>query len=185
VPFALFPTPFPRSQFIKAQNVQLYFNTLMHRVRNDTEFLLTNLAEAAEVDDFTAKLVRILKTVSAEGLSQTISLSIHRSDYMLHEQREGDEPVIKQVEINTISAAFGALTTVASRLHRFIFSRFNVGPTTPEVLPINETLSGLADAIARAASLYTGSMYDLRERQTDRHREIRRCRISANGGATR
>ena len=156
VPFSLFPTPFPRSQFLKAQSVQLYFNTLMHRVRNDTDFLLSNLAEAAEVDEFTGKLIRILKTVTSEGLAQTVSLAIHRADYMLHEKHEGDEPVIKQVEINTISAAFGALTTVVSRLHRFMFTRFNLGIASPEVLPINETLAGISDAIARAAAIYTG-----------------------------
>ncbi len=75
---------------------------------------------------------------------------------MLHEGAS-ETPVIKQVEINTISAAFGALTTVTARLHKFLFSRFNLGPTTPVTMPVNETLSALADGIAFADNLYTGA----------------------------
>lgn len=159
VPFALFPTPFPRNQFVKAQSVQLYFNTLMHRVRNDPEFLISNLSEAAQTDEFTSRLISIYKSILSEGAHQSVSLSIHRADYMLHEKEDVSEPEIKQVEINTISAAFGALTTVTSRLHRFLFSRFNLGNNGPETLPINEALAGIADGIARAANLYTSLLF--------------------------
>ena len=123
MPIALVPTPFPRGQYDKAIRVQPLFNTLMHRARSDTAFLTDHLTAAAAVDDFTARLLGILHTVTVEGVAQSISLAIHRADYMLHALDETAPPVIKQVEINTISAAFGALTGATSRLHRFMFSR--------------------------------------------------------------
>ena len=126
----------------------------MHAVRNDSSFLTTNLKAAADVDDFTARLLALHETIVAEGVTQSISLSIHRSDYMLHSAKPADEPVIKQVEVNTISAAFGSLTTTTANLHHFVFSRFGLGSTAPEVMPPNETVNGIVAGIAQAVRLY-------------------------------
>ena len=155
IPFALLPTPFPASQYHKAVAIQRAFNTLMHAVRSDATFLTTNLKAAADVDDFTARLLALHETVVAEGVSQSISLSIHRSDYMLHSAKPTDAPVIKQVEVNTISAAFGSLTTTTAKLHHFVFSRFGLGSTAPEVMPPNETVNGIVAGIAQAVRMYS------------------------------
>jgi glutathione synthase len=45
-----------------------------------------------------------------KGVSQTISLGLHRSDYMLH-NIEGDRRTLMQVELNTIAASFGSLSS--------------------------------------------------------------------------
>jgi len=65
----------------------------------------------AESDQFTAKLLSIYMNVNAinNGYSNRITVSINRSDYMLHEQ-PNDARDILQVEINTISASFGSLS---------------------------------------------------------------------------
>lgn len=49
--------------------------------------------------------------------NQKYYLGIHRSDYMLHENRE-----LHQVEINTISSAFASLSTIVQRMHKYVFS---------------------------------------------------------------
>lgn len=38
-PFSLFPTPFPRREFIKAQKLQPVWNDLIHRMSQDDAFL--------------------------------------------------------------------------------------------------------------------------------------------------
>jgi hypothetical protein len=45
---------------------------------------------------------------------------MHRSDYLLHLPRGQKRPEIRQVEINTISASFGALSSYVGRLHRCV-----------------------------------------------------------------
>ena len=52
---------------------------------------------------------------------QTWHLGIFRSDYMLHDPEGSDGTVslgIKQVEFNTISSSFGALSERVAALHR-------------------------------------------------------------------
>ncbi|KJE96528.1 glutathione synthetase [Capsaspora owczarzaki ATCC 30864] len=83
-PFTLFPSPIPAAELKRAQALQPHFNELIHRVSQSPEFLASTLAEAAESDVFTAHLLSILKTVSAEEKTQKVVLGIHRADYMLH-----------------------------------------------------------------------------------------------------
>lgn len=50
-------------------------------------------------------------------LLQSIVLGLNRSDYML-DQRENDTPSLKQIEINTIAASFGGLSSRTPDVHR-------------------------------------------------------------------
>ena len=50
--------------------------------------------------------------------TQGLQLGIFRSDYLLHESDGKLE--IKQVEFNTISASFGALSQSIEGLHRYV-----------------------------------------------------------------
>lgn len=86
------------------------FGRLVHLVAQDHEYIETALRSVA--DPFTARLKNVLRTVLAEGLHQPLSMGIHRSDYMIH---QGEQ--LQQVEINTISSAFGALTHRMADFH--------------------------------------------------------------------
>lgn len=44
--------------------------------------------------------------------------SVNRSDYMLHHDQETQKDSLYQVEMNTISVAFPALSTLVSRLRK-------------------------------------------------------------------
>lgn len=74
-------------------------------------------------DDFTQRLLKLYETVYQEGITQKIAFGIHRSDYMLHHADETSDDIssdkLLQVEINTISAAFGALSSKTSELHEY------------------------------------------------------------------
>jgi hypothetical protein len=75
-PFALFPTPFPRSQFERAKNLQQIYNVLYARVASDEEFLDSVLsAETAvgRVDEFVGELWRIWKETRTDIVQVNIS----------------------------------------------------------------------------------------------------------------
>ena len=52
-----------------------------------------------------------------EGTTQKARLSVLRSDYMLHDTADGGAARLLQVELNTIAASFGCLSTRVSELH--------------------------------------------------------------------
>ena len=81
-----------------------------------------------KVDHFVSRLWKLYKDSLENGYNQTINLSIFRCDYMLHEENENKSDnnnnnksryTMKQVEMNTIAAGFGYVSTKASLLHRY------------------------------------------------------------------
>ncbi|NWZ89571.1 GSHB synthetase, partial [Nesospiza acunhae] len=116
-PFTLLPSAVPRALFEQAYAVQQDFNLLVDAVSQNKEFLEQTLASAIKVDDFTARLFRIYKQVLEEGLAQTVFLGINRSDYMFDCGLEG-AAALRQIEINTIAASFGGLTSRTADVHR-------------------------------------------------------------------
>lgn len=51
------------------------------------------------------------------SLIQSVFLGINRSDYMVDHGADGT-PALKQIEINTIAASFGGLTSRTTAVHR-------------------------------------------------------------------
>ncbi|XP_030036721.2 glutathione synthetase isoform X3 [Manduca sexta] len=117
-PFVLLPSPFPRTEFTKAVELQPVLNELMHKVAHDDDFLEHTLQNALQVDEFTANLYDIWVKVRNEGIAQPISLGMLRSDIMLESRCPHTENQCakhtpycswKQVEINCIASGFGHL----------------------------------------------------------------------------
>ncbi len=130
-------------------------------------------------DPFTGHLLDIFETVLAEGITQPAYLGIHRSDYMIDRfSAPGNSahkaPELKQIEINTISAAFAGLSTKVSGLHRYMLermgnsvagarsymeaidssSRVGSNDSLDAHLPPNQSLTSVAATIAAAHKLY-------------------------------
>ncbi|OWK50847.1 Glutathione synthetase [Lonchura striata] len=118
-PFTLLPSPVPRALFEQAYAVQQDFNLLVDAVSQNKEFLEQTLASTIKVDDFTARLFRIYVQVLEEGLAQTVFLGINRSDYMFDCGLDGTA-ALRQIEINTIAASFGGLTSRTADVHRAV-----------------------------------------------------------------
>ncbi|XP_060807245.1 glutathione synthetase isoform X3 [Amyelois transitella] len=117
-PFVLLPSPFPRTEFMKAVELQPVLNELMHKVAHDDQFLEQTLQNALQVDEFTKNLYDIWVKVRNEGITQPISLGMLRSDIMLESRCPHTENKCgkhtpycswKQVEINSIASGFGHL----------------------------------------------------------------------------
>ncbi|XP_037540329.1 glutathione synthetase [Nematolebias whitei] len=151
-PFTLFPSPVPKAAFLQALAVQTHYNTLVDRVSQDADFLQKALSSTIKVDDFTARLFKIHQQIQKEGGSQSIVLGLNRSDYML-DQNENKTSSLKQIEINTIAASFGGLSSLTPGVHRLIL-RMAGRLEESRLIPDNNPAAGLARAIAKAWELY-------------------------------
>ncbi|POS83465.1 hypothetical protein EPUL_004096, partial [Erysiphe pulchra] len=119
VPLTLFPSPFPRTCFEQARDIQRDFNHLYASISQDEDFLRSIVEEILDIDSFIAKLWRVHQKVKKEGYTQDLSLGLFRSDYMVSADNEiHGQHKIKQVEFNTIAASFAALSSRTSELHR-------------------------------------------------------------------
>lgn len=119
-PFALFPSPFPRCLFEQATSIQKAYNALYSRLSCDYETLERVIGgNVSRVDEFQGELWRIAQRVRHEGVAQNVHLGLYRSDYLLHQSDDDTHELsIQQVEFNTISSSFGALSTKVTQLHR-------------------------------------------------------------------
>jgi glutathione synthetase len=137
VPFTLKPCPFPEAEFKRAYELSSLFNELVDKISKDFEFLnsvYTNLH-----DDFHQKLFSIYKKVFKS--KDSIKLGIFRSDYMV-DISDG----LKQIELNTISVSFAALSPLVSELHKYLNPSLN--------LPENKSFEGIVNGIGKAFDLY-------------------------------
>ncbi|XP_071568213.1 glutathione synthetase [Temnothorax nylanderi] len=150
LPLTLLPSSFPRKAFLAVKDVQTLLNELIHKVAHDKEFLTSSLRSTIQADPFTAKLFHIYETVHEKGFSQSISLGLLRSDYLLH--NEGSK--IKQVEINTIATSFAALATVTSEYHKYILGELGYRKKACEQIPENNALIGFCKGLVLAWELY-------------------------------
>ncbi|NXP40984.1 GSHB synthetase, partial [Leiothrix lutea] len=151
-PFTLLPSAVPRALFEQAYAVQQDFNLLVDAISQNKEFLEKTLASTIKVDDFTARLFRIYLQVLEEGLAQTVFLGINRSDYMFDCGLEGTA-ALRQIEINTIAASFGGLTSRTADVHRLVLKVLGKTEEASRLLP-NNPAKGLASGIAKAWELY-------------------------------
>ncbi|XP_045505135.1 glutathione synthetase-like isoform X2 [Colias croceus] len=149
-PFVLLPSPFPRTEFTKAIDLQPVLNELMHKVAHDDEFLEKTLQNALQVDDFTAKLYDVWLKVREEGIAQSLSLGLFRSDYLM---QQPDSNRIKQVEFNTVAASFGAITSNLPAMYRYVLRQLGHGELIKN-MPENRALSGLCSGIIEAYDLF-------------------------------
>uniref|UniRef100_A0A3B3R5X7 Glutathione synthetase n=1 Tax=Paramormyrops kingsleyae TaxID=1676925 RepID=A0A3B3R5X7_9TELE len=151
-PFTLFPSPVPKGLFEQALKVQTLFNQLVDRISQDPCFLEEALASTIKVDKFTARLFDIYRHVLKEGRSQSIVLGLNRSDYMVDQRPDGSTS-LKQIEINTIAASFGGLSSQTPAVHRHILKVAGLLEEQKKVLN-NDPAAGLAAALAKAWQLY-------------------------------
>ncbi|XP_021934218.1 glutathione synthetase-like isoform X2 [Zootermopsis nevadensis] len=149
-PFVLLPSTFPQKEFKKAVEIQIILNELVHKVAHDYEFLSSSLKSTIEVDKFTGSLFQIYETVHKEGITQTFSLGLFRSDYLAHSATNNN---IKQVEINTIASGFGGISTHIPSLHRYILQELGHGDKVKNV-PVNTALEGLCGGMLEAWKLF-------------------------------
>lgn len=149
LPVTLFPTPIERSIFQRAQNLQPPINQLIHNISINHQFLEQSLLKLP--DEFVVKLFNIYETVMKEGYAASHQLGIFRSDYMIDKHRN-----LKQVEVNTISSGFCALTEQVTKLHRYTLKHYQ-GLSDDQIdqhITTNDSLDRVAQSLIDAHRLY-------------------------------
>ncbi|XP_054004515.1 glutathione synthetase-like [Hylaeus anthracinus] len=147
LPFTLLPSTFPKEHFHKVKRIQVVLNELTHNVAHNHSFITKSLESTIAADSFTAKLFNIYETVHKEGYSQTISIGVLRSDYMLHEDQ------IKQVELNTIASSFGGISSVTTECHKYVLLELGDSDKVT-YLPRNEPNKAICEGLTHAWKLY-------------------------------
>lgn len=116
-PVTLVGHPIRKDVFEQAIASAPLFARLVHAVSLDVKSLNDGLESVS--DPFTRRLLSILNTVSEEGVRQPLAMGLHRSDYMIHQGTK-----LQQVEINTISSAFGALSHRMPGMHSHLIQNW-------------------------------------------------------------
>ncbi|KAI0292200.1 glutathione synthase [Multifurca ochricompacta] len=159
-PFSLLPTPIPRQLFAQALSLQRAYNALYARIALDTAFLdqVMGSGGIADIDYFTGALWSAWKRLRDEGVPPPLHLGLFRSDYLLHQPTTNDPVSLKQVEFNTISSSFGALSQQVAGMHRYLVEStgyFGISPLLSlNNLPLNDTVKGLAEGLEEAHRAY-------------------------------
>lgn len=152
--------PVKKQVFEQAIESGPLFNKLVHAVSQHPDYIKKALQHVH--DPFTSRLLSIFDSVVAEGIRQPLAMGIHRSDYMIHKGTK-----LQQVEINTISSAFGALSHRMSHLHTHLIHQWGSvkdGKYNPEANPNllkhaalpNPSLDQIVDLFASALYAYCG-----------------------------
>ncbi|KAI3412163.1 hypothetical protein GPALN_002204 [Globodera pallida] len=153
LPFALFPTPFPREKFDEARAVQTAMQLLYFRVASDFEFLREHIQSVAASEDCIRRLLEISQIVHDEGIKQPLTVVVMRSDYMcdFDKDEHTGEPIygLKQIEVNIgqIGGFFNA--PCITNLHRRTMAHAGLD-TSNVFMPINEPDAMVVDALIMA-----------------------------------
>ncbi|GBF95516.1 glutathione synthetase [Raphidocelis subcapitata] len=166
-PLSVLPVAFPEARFEQAVGCMQLFSGLVDAVARDEDYLEQTLAQAAAFDDFTARLLSLLRDSrparrAAAAAGREVVLGIHRSDYML----DGPSGGFLQVELNTIASSFACLSTLTGRMHRHLIGRAagasDAARAAAEALaarlPVNKAMEEIAAAMAAAVEAAGGGV---------------------------
>jgi glutathione synthetase len=164
---SVFPTLFPRHLFHEALELQGVYNRLYATVAEDEQWLYETLEGLIGIDPLARCLWGIYEEVRREGYVQDFSLGVWRNDYMLHmspssSKRAIQEPVLKQVEFNTIAVAGGTHGNRISDMHQHL-QQTDAYQSSPEdqnlkiiasALPPNHTITTITTGLITAHKAY-------------------------------
>lgn len=148
-PVTVFPAPFEPIHLNKAKELQKNVNYMMASIANDHLFLeqlFKNLN-----DPIVQQIYSIHENVCRRGNPAKYQLGIMRSDYMINRDN-----LLKQVEVNTISAAYASLAPKIREFHRYSVSRYQKIPLSvlDKALPENHPDDVIVSKMLEAHKLY-------------------------------
>ncbi|KAL3089277.1 hypothetical protein niasHS_006999 [Heterodera schachtii] len=139
MPFALYPSPFPRTLFQQAVDVHQAMLLLYFRISSDYAFLKDAHRQVvnSERKSIIQSLIRRLDNLYNDGFQQPVAMFCQRADYMASEDDNG-QIVLKQVEVNTGAVGSFATSPRFSQLHRRMVA--NAGLDASEaVTPVDQS----------------------------------------------
>lgn len=167
---SLVPNQFPRECFERAVRIQTIYNELYAKISMDELWLEETLKEYIKHDELTAILwkIHLDSKRSTNWSTQTLSLGIFRSDYMVHVENTASlqsvgavgRPEIKQIEFNTYTVAGGVHANIVADLHKHLHrigiygSTFGDPQAAPAFLPPNAGKDGIVRSLVAAHKAY-------------------------------
>ncbi|KAJ5985564.1 hypothetical protein N7522_012760 [Penicillium canescens] len=170
---SVFPTPFPRTQFNRAIDLQKIYNELYCAIAENENWLYSVTKDLIPVEPLACALWGIYEETKKAGIVQNISAGIFRSDYMLHlnDNDESEsvyprsifETSLKQVEFNAFSCAGGSHANRVADMHRYLtrIGEYDLGQEQRgkekiniKSLPPNNNIEGIASCLASAHAVY-------------------------------
>lgn len=110
--------------------------------------------------DFTGKLWESYSKASTIGITQPMTLGLFRSDYIVDNDSEGYQgaAAIKQIEFNTVSISFGALSSKVSELHTYLANSGTYGSTGDHIhTSVSSALEKLSYGLSVAHKEYVAA----------------------------
>eukprot|EP00762_Andalucia_godoyi_P005711 ANDGO_06470.mRNA.1 Glutathione synthetase len=149
LPLSVTPSVLPRSEYERAVKMAPAWSILVDRISRDHDFIKRSLEQVVKYDDFTARLLSLLSEKSPQRVQSEVRCGIHRSDYML------DHPTqkLQQIEINTISASFGALSSQHASFMKFLLQKY-IGKDAGSKIVLSNSLSSLAKCLSAAVDAH-------------------------------
>ncbi len=157
-PFSLSPYTMNESVFEEMAELTVPFSELMIRVSRNKDFLAHHLEPIAAIDPF----LKMLLDCRSREITQSRQLLVQRNDFFIANAKQYNDkqnsppankitegPVLRQVELNTVSASFPFLITRLNQLHKNLFEKNKL----PEVIE-NNPLDAVVDAFAHAVKNY-------------------------------
>ena len=157
-PFSLSPYTMTESVFEEMAELTVPFSELMIRVSRNTDFLAHHLEPIAAIDPF----LKMLLDCRSKEITQSRQLLVQRNDFFIANVKQNNDKqnsltadkipegaVLRQVELNTVSASFPFLITRLNQLHKNLFEQNKL----PEVIQ-NNPLDAVVDAFAHAVQNY-------------------------------
>lgn len=167
---SILPTTYPRKVFNEALELQQTFNELYIRIASDPDWLHSVLGPLIEHDAFIAALWEIYENVHSAGIVQDVVCGVFRSDYMLHQRASDDNSAgveLKQVEINTFSAAGFCHAERIANMHRRIAQQVRgLGPeAAAHKFPENRSTASIVNLMEAAHHTYVSNVSGGKDRR--------------------
>ncbi|KAL3107099.1 hypothetical protein niasHT_019495 [Heterodera trifolii] len=147
-PFCLFPSPFPRSLFLRAIAVHKGMQKLFFRVSCDYEFLTEATEQLAKTDKTYERMVGLMDQVRREGQKQPYTLLLTRADYVMDNNSITEQPNgqqrqfgLKQTGMTIGTLGSVAMSPRATEVHRQMLQKVGMDASN---VPPNRAVNTMA-----------------------------------------
>ncbi|VTZ69109.1 glutathione synthetase, putative [Plasmodium chabaudi chabaudi] len=188
--FILLPQKLNKNLLNLCKKCTLLFSEIFDNIVCDLPFLLSVLENVKGNDEFSKKIIDICERVylskeNGRDINNEIRCVIGRSDYMKHDGNMDNDSEIKQIEYNTISVAFGNLSSIIFEAHKNMIKEiykeyfpYMNEQSKEEIFEILDTkfdnnfLEGIVTCIEKAHNIYIENGNKL---ESDKNKVITIC----------
>lgn len=144
-PFTLYPSHVDNKSYQQAIHITPMLNRLTRNISQDEHYLRVTLKGIGNADQFSKRLLQIMKHPPVEK----VGFSINRYDYFIDQAQNHKQ--LKMVEMNCIASSFAALGTRIGKVHKLLTQYQH---NHEKVLPQNDALNGLVEGFGKAVEMY-------------------------------